>query len=758
MKYAIYDKAADGYLTKMEFEVGYSENTQFECGYNEYITEAQLLDTPKEAADTIVRIESFKFMDKGRFVMHSFDDTLKDHYIISEAGKPTKVVDNITVDLDGTINVKCGTMVSHWSTAFLEYAINRMNTLQKAKDSRYTAWCNTFDIYKVINVIDEKSCTHYQFIKVTNKGLTEYAKNEVDPLSKRIEELERSNYELGEKKLLVEGVANRLQEENDALKTKVDAIKKEASNWKDRYKTASRDCALLENVIDNIYDDLCSTDICKNLNDTLNYVKDNIYSELNRIKILNDNTDDCEPIYISAATEFIFIINQTITIMKGLELNQSVAFASADEVEKAKGVAYDIIDICESMDDPFELTIRKFSHLYEAVNAVRNIDDDPIMHAFKALLLIFSTMDRKISEFVDELVTWKNKAKKAEKALDDQKKLNDANKATIARMVVNKSTADKRIKELRDTRGSMAEVIFAIRNAIYTNNCGAFDCIESRMVHDSIFNLSPFMAGVGENIKDICNAEKRNIANHELKNGEIAKAADALNEVNDKNEGLSNMLKEISYCVADIMFATKGTNRDITISELTYISNKIGVKTSDDGPIYGISVILNTIIRILKEGHDWKLRTEEAISDYTKCNEAIGEWKRKCEAKDTDYEMLKNKLQVCEVTLDSTHELLTKTIEERDKALERAEKFKGIANSVYGITVPGRCCGKQLMADILSGKKIPISKDKYDAIITSLKLIDLSYEGMYGTMIRISPKPKPTWLPGLLSELKDLTE
>ena len=80
---------------------------------------------------------------------------------------------------------------------------------------------------------------------------------------------------------------------------------------------------------------------------------------------------------------------------------------------------------------------------------------------------------------------------------------------------------------------------------------------------------------------------------------------------------------------------------------------------------------------------------------------------------------------------------------------------------MYGYSIMitgGRCCGKQVMADILSGKKIPISKDKYDSILTSLKLIDLSYEGVYGTNIHILPKPKPTWLPGLLTEFNDLTK
>ena len=172
MKYAIYDKVADAYLTKMIFDVGYSDNTEFECGLNEYITKAELLDT-KEAADAaIVRIERFKFMGQpDRFVVHRFDDTLNDQYIISESGNPTKVVDNITVDIDGTINVKYGTMMSHWSSMSLNDVIDRMNALQKAVSAIYTSWNNTFDIYKVITIMDEKEHTHYQFINVTAEGL-----------------------------------------------------------------------------------------------------------------------------------------------------------------------------------------------------------------------------------------------------------------------------------------------------------------------------------------------------------------------------------------------------------------------------------------------------------------------------------------------------------------------------------------------------------------------------------------------------------
>lgn len=419
MKYAIYDKAADGYLTKMEFEVGYSEHTQFECGYNEYITEAQLLDTPKEAADAIIRIESFKFMEKGRFVAHSFDDTLKDQYIISEAGNPTKVVDNITVDLEGTINVKYGTMAFHWSTAFLEYAINRMNALQKAIRPVYTSWCNTFDIYKVITVMDEKEHTHYQFINVTTKSLEKYAKDEVlviekeptdiiEPLNKRIEELEKANYELGQTATARGVLANRLQKENDDLKTKVEAIKKEAHHWKT---------------------------------------------------------------------------------------------------------------------------------MYEKLFSIRN---------------------------------------------------------------------------------SLAEVIYAMRNAICNNDSDAFRCIENRMKFDPDFNSDPFMAGVRENIKDICIAIKRNIANHELKNSEITRLAN-----------------------------------------------------------------------------------------------------------------------------------------EKKQALERSEFYKRQANSVYGMIVPTRRCGKQAFCDAVNGKKILIDKKKYDDLIECVNNISLTYE-----MMKLTPfsMDRPSWLSGIINRINNLTK
>lgn len=512
MKYAIYDKAAAAYLTKMEFEVGYSEHTQFECRLNEYITKAQLLDT-KEAADAaVVRIERFKFMGQpGRFVVHSFDDTLIDQYVISEAGNPTKVVDNITVDLDGTINVKYGTMMSHWSTMLLENAVNRMFVLQNAASDIYTSWSATFDICKVITIIDEKEHTHYQFIKVTDEGIEKYSKDEkekllvvgkeitdiTDPLNKRIEELEKANYELGERVVERGTVVNRLLDENNSLKNKVESIKKEAHDWKKLYENADADREELKNVIDIIHTDLVSTTACNDLKDTLNTIYHN--SGLNHISMEN---------FLTAKDETCSIINHVIAIMESRELNKKDHIYAVEEIPKAIAI-----------------------------------------------------------------------------------------------------------------RDSLAEVIFAIRNAIYHNDSDAFRCIENRMKFDHDFNSNPFMAGVRENIKDICAAEKKNIANHDLKNSEIARLTD-----------------------------------------------------------------------------------------------------------------------------------------ERDKALERAEKLKGIANSIYGMTIPTRCCGKQVMADILSGKKIPISKDKYESILTSLKLIDLSYEGVYGTTIHISPKPKPIWLPGLMREIKNLTE
>ncbi len=812
MKYAIYDKAAEGYLTSIEFdtEVPGTEVT-FSCGYNEYITEAKLLDTPKEATDAIVRIESLKFVDKGRFVMYSFDDTLKDQYIISEAGTPTKVVDNITIDLDGTINVKYGTMAYHWSATSLEYAVNRMNALQKAISPIYTAWCNTFDIYKVIKAIDEKGFVNYQFIKVTAEGLEKYSKDEeekllvdgreiinitsltnkrieelerynhiltdnvnyhnecrlaltdmiraikyaicsrvsdkranyisymtnrikddeifnrpelktakndipkickhlttfsTDSLNKCIEELEKANYELGVQVTARGATANRLHEENDDLKTKVESIKKEARDWKTLYENAKRDREVLTKVIDNIYDDLHSDDMYKDLKDTYDYVHN--FSKLHNIKIHNDDDDTGMPIYITANVEFRCIIDKIIKILESRELNQSVAFSAAK-------------------------------------------------------------MENELKDFADEIVGWKNKAQKAEKALDDQKKLNDANKATISRMVVEKRAMDK----------------------------------------------------------------------------ELSDAADALKEVNDKNDALSGMLKEITDSVADIMLATGTVDNDKMISDLTDVSLKLGVKTIDDGPIYDISVILNILIRKIKEATEWKARTEEAIC--------------KCKTKDADYETLKNKLEACEVVLDSTHDLLTKTTEEKnkamdycindvgltkeiqkftsirdslaevifairnaicnndseafrcindrmkfdpafnsgpfmagvrenikdicrseklhianndllsseiarlvkekDKALERAEFYKRQANSVYGMSIPYRCNGKHGLRDMLdefaTGKKILIDKKKYDDLLECVNNISLTYE-----MMKIIPfsMDRPAWLSGVINRINDLTK
>lgn len=561
MKYAIYDKAANGYLTDMDVYIVCFTDTWFTCAYTEYITNAKLLDTKKDATDAVARIENTKFMDKGRFVIHSFDDALYDQYIISEAGNPTKVVDNITVDLDGTINVKYGTMISHWSTISLNYAIDRMNALQKAVSAIYTSWNNTFDIYKVINIMDEKEHTHYQFVNVTITGLTKYEKEEE---KEEKEELEKANYELGEQVAERGAVANRLLDENNSLKTKVESIKKEARDWKKLYENANRE----RNILSKKY----------------------------------------------------------------------YAYAS-------KAIANNIVDICEA-DDEFNITLKKFSELYEAVNAVHNTDDDPIMYAFNSVLSIFSTINSKLENFADEIVSWKNKAQKAEKALEDKKKLNDANKATIAYLTIKKMAKDKELSdwkmraeetekslnnqlelnhgvcdenhELRVARDCSAEIIHAIRNAIVDGNADAFDCIESRMRHDSDFNSDPFMAGVRENVKDICTAEKKNIANNDLKNSEI-----------------------------------------------------------------------------------------------------------------------------------------TRLTEERDKSLEQKEFYKRQANSVYGMIIPGRCCGKQLTADILSGKKIPISKKKYDDLMECVNNISLTYEMMKLNQFSMD---RPSWLSGVINRINNLTK
>ena len=676
MKYAIYDNAADAYLTKMVFDVGYSDNAQFECALTEYITKAHLFDTKKAANDAVARIESSKFMEEGRFVVHSFDDALAAQYIISEAGNPTKVVDNITVDLSGAINVKYGTMPTHWSTMSLADAVNRMFKLQNAASEIYAPWHDTFDIYKAVPVIDEREYTHYQFIKATEKGLDsakeentaslnkrieelekknsvltedvkyhnecrlalaeiirsiKYAiyskdsdkrdnyisymtdrikndeffnrpelkttKNDIpkicthltalpkDSLNKRIEDLEKANYDLGEQVTARGAVANRLQEENDKLKAAVESIKEEARNWKTMYKSEAETLDILKDVVDTIYTDLQSVTACDDLEGTLKALSHN--SDLDHIFMPTKTSyvldkGNC----LTAKDEIYYIVNQIITILESRELNQEVAFLSAEEVDRAKKLANDIIDICEATTDPFELTLEKFSQLYEAVNDPKD-DDDTIMYALKSVLAIFSALEDKVRNIIDESVTWKHKAMKAEKALDNQKKLNEANVDTIEHM----------------------------RTA----------------------------------------------------------------------------------------------------------------------------------------GADWKRRAEEAINDYRKCNEALGEWKKKCRAKDADYEILKNKLKACEIILESTQSSLTATIKERDKALEQKEFYKRQANSVYGMTVPCRCNGKQMFYDVITGKKILVDKEKYDDLIKWLDTINFSYDTM--TFIN----PKPTWLPLVSDYLKDLT-
>jgi hypothetical protein len=173
---------------------------------------------------------------------------------------------------------------------------------------------------------------------------------------------------------------------------------------------------------------------------------------------------------------------------------------------------------------------------------------------------------------------------------------------------------DKENHELRVARDCSAEIIYAIRCAITDNNTNAFDCIESRMRHDPDFKSDPFMAGVRENILDICNACEKNIANNDLKNSEIARLT-----------------------------------------------------------------------------------------------------------------------------------------EEIDKALDRAEKFKGVANSVYGITIPSRCNGKQAFCDIATGKKILIDKKKYDELVEWIDAINTTYDTMFFMN-------KPAYLPIMIEHLNDLTK
>lgn len=691
MKYAIYDKAANGYLTKMEFEVGYSEHTQFECGLNEYITGAKLLDTKKEATDAVARIESTKFMEKGRFVIHSFDDTFKNKYIISEAGTPTKVVDNITVDLGGNVNVKYGTMMSHWSTISLSEAVYRLDRLQDAVAPVYGPWRSTFGIYKVITMRDENEYIHYQFVKVTEKCL-DFAKEE-SPLNKRIEELEKANYELGERVAERGIVANRLLDENNSLKAKVEAIKKEAHDWKKLYENADADREELKNAIDFIHTDLVSSTACDDLKDTLKAINSN--SGLDNISMEN---------FLTAKDEIRSIINHVITIMESRELNKNVAFSSAEDVKLARDIANDIIPICEA-DDPFEVTLKKFSELHEAVNAVYNTKNDPIIHAFNSVLLIFSTMDSKLENFADEIVSWKNKAQKAEKALDDQKKLNDANKATIAYLTINKIAKDK----------------------------------------------------------------------------ELSDAADALKEANNKNEGLTNILKEIADCVIDIMVATRSmdTDTDKMISNLTDVSLKMGMKTTDDGPIHGILVILNTLIKIAKEKND-KAKEIKTLRDTRGslaevifairnaiCNNDSDAFRciNSRMIHDADFNsdpfmagVRENIKDICsaEKTNISNNDLnnseIVRLTKERNKALEQKEFYKRQANSVYGMTIPVRCCGKQVFADVATGKKIIIDKKKYDDLVGYINAINLTYDAMFCMM------DKPVYLSTITESLNDLTK
>lgn len=678
MKYAIYDKAANGYLTKMGFEIGYSEHTQFECGLNEYIIKAELLDTKEAANLAITRIEGFECMEKRRFVVHSFDDELADQYIISEAGNPVKVVNNITVDLSGTINVKYGTIFLLRKRANLIHAITRLNALQKAASDVYEPWRNSFDVYKVITVIDERKHTHYQFIKVTDEELDSAKEDDkVVSFNTRIEELEKANYDLGEQIVVRGDIANRLQEENNNLKAKVESIKKEAHNWKTMYESADEHRMILKDIIDTIYTDLKSATVCDDLKSTLKALSHN--SDLDHIVMptkvgyVFDN-GNC----FTAKDEVCAIIDQIITIMESRELNQSVAFSAAENIKIAKNIAEKIILICEA-DDKFDITLKKFSELYKAVNTIHDCNNDSILYAFSSVLEIFTAFESTVKNIIDENVTWKNEAMKAAKDLNDQEKLNKANSDTITELM-------RMLKEI-------SEVIYAIKNAVYDNNTGALDCIKNRMYYS--FGSDYFtrdMNDIRTNILDICAYEKKNIANHKLKNSEITKAADALKKVNDKNEGLTNILKEIIDYVADIMLATRTTDYDKMISDLTDVSLKIGVKTIDDGPMYGISVTLTILIKILRE---------------------------------------------------------------RNSLFALKNNYKRMANSIYGMTIPCRCNGKQMYADITTGKKILIDKEKYDDLMECVNDINLTYE-----MMKIIPfsTERPTWLPGVINRISNLTK
>lgn len=528
-----------------------------------------------------------------------------------------------------------------------------------------------------------------------------------DSLNKRIEGLEKANYDLGIKSVAYGNTANRLHEENDILKNKVESIKKEARNWKALYENADSDRLELKNVIDIIYNDFKSATACDDLKGTLNALPHN--SGLDHISMPTKvgyilDKGNC----LTAKDEVRVIIDQIITIMESRELNQNVVFSAEDDLHIARGLAADIIAICEA-DDKFEVTLKKFSQLYEAINAIHDCDNDSILYAFKSVLLIFSKVNSNLENVVSENVVWKNKAQKAEKALNDQKKMNDANKATIAQMVIEKRAMDK----------------------------------------------------------------------------ELSDAADALKEVNDKNEGLTNMLKEITNCVADIMYVTRGRDYDVMISKLTDISRKIGVKTSDDGPIYGISVISNTLIRIIKEGNNDAITAKEFKELFSIRNslaEVIYAIRNAIYNNDTDaFRCIENRMKfdrdfnsdpfmagvrenikdICaaEKRNIANYELKNSEIarlsNEKNQALERAEKFKGIANSVYGMTIPGRCNGKQMFCDITTGKKILINKEKYDDLMECVNNISLTYEIMKLTPFSMD---RPSWLSGIINRINDLTK
>lgn len=59
------------------------------------------------------------------------------------------------------------------------------------------------------------------------------------------------------------------------------------------------------------------------------------------------------------------------------------------------------------------------------------------------------------------------------------------------------------------------------------------------------------------------------------------------------------------------------------------------------------------------------------------------------------------------------------------------------------------------MADILSGKKIPVNKEKYDDLVEYVNNINITYEILGHTII---PMDKPVWFDGIIKQIEDLAK